>query len=254
MAFCIKVKGENGTIKIFPNDTLLVTCVSVAYPNDSSIVQSSCISNSTLGDESLSYSDSVSTLTLIINAINNLYTRENLFVAMVALAIALIGFFGFRSFKSAREDLDNTANRQNEQIKDCKNIVDNTTKKINEETLKLKRKNEEIEKVQLLNNQYMKSINEWMFLTARSVAEAAGCDTDTGQNLLAQSHVNYYLMKLFLTNDQQEIDACINYIKTQADEEVIEHLQFIVDNDINEYKKQKAAEAIGYIHGRITSA
>lgn len=236
MALCINVEGKNGTIKVFPNDTLLVTGVSVAYPNDSSVVQSSCMSNSTLGDESLSYSDGVSTLTLVINTINNLYTRENLFIAMMALVVALIGFFGFRSFKSARENLDNTS------------------LKIKEETEKLKRKNEEIEKVQLLNNQYMKSINEWMLHTVRSVAEVAGGDTDTGKNMLAQSHVNYYLMKLFLTTNQQEIDACINYIKTQAEEDVIEHLQFIVDNDINEYKKQKAAEAIGYIRGRITNA
>lgn len=49
-----------------------------------------------------------------------------------------------------------------------------------------------------------------------------------------------------------KIEVGFASIKTKGGIEVIEYLQFIVDNDIDKYKRDKASEAIGYIKGRFS--
>ena len=254
MAVCINVEAKNDTIKVFPNDTILVTCAEVAHPNGSSIVQSAYMCDNTRGNEFFSCSDGVSILTLVENAINNLYARDNLIVAIISLTVVVMGFWGVRSFKTAREELSDITKEQGSLIERYGNEVNQTIATLNEEAKNLKEKYEEIEKKQSLNNQYMQRINQWMLYNANAIAETAGGGSNTSRDLMAQSQVYYYLMKLFLTDDQHGIDGCINFIKTKAGQEEIEHLKFIVDNDTNVYKKQKAGEAIGYIRGRITNA
>lgn len=170
--------------------------------------------------------------------INNLYTRDNIIIASVSLVLLLFGFIGLRSIK--------------ERIEDFKKEID-AEKQFRNEAEKLNKKFEEIEKVQTLNNQYLQKINQWMLSNAYSIADIPGGNTTIGRDMMEKSILNYYLMKLYLSNDKHEIDGCINYIKNKGGENEIEHLQFIVDNDPDKYKCDKTSMAIGYIKGRISS-
>lgn len=170
--------------------------------------------------------------------INNLYTRDNIIIASVSLVLLLFGFIGLRSIK--------------ERIEDFKKEID-AEKQFRNEAEKLNKKFEEIEKEQTLNNQYLQKINQWMLNNAYSMADTPGGDTTQGRDLMGKSILNYYLMKLYLSNDKHEIDGCNSYIKNKGGENEIEHLQFIVDNDPDKHKRDRASEAVGYIKGRISS-
>lgn len=219
---------------------LLAICINTTATNVSDTVQSQTISVSidTLNNGSFPSSEETSALTVLINTINNLYTRDNIIIASVSLVLLLFGFIGLRSIK--------------ERIEDFKKEIDGE-KQFRNEAEKLNKKFEEIEKEQTLNNQYLQKINQWMLNNAYSMADTPGGDTTQGRDLMGKSILNYYLMKLYLSNDKHEIDGCINYIKNKGGENEIEHLQFIVDNDPDKYKCDKTSMAIGYIQGRISS-
>lgn len=218
----------------------LAICINAIASNERAAAQSQTISISidTLNNGSFPSSEETSALTALINTINNLYTRDNIIIACVSLVMLLFGFIGLRSIK--------------ERIDDFKKEID-SEKELRDAAEKLNKKYEEIEKVQTLNNQYLQKINQWMLANAYSIADTPGGNTTQGRDLMGKSILNYYLMKLFLSRDKHEIDGCINYIKTKGGKDEIEHLQFIVDNDTDKYKSDRASEAIGYIQGRISS-
>ena len=218
----------------------LAICINAIASNERAAAQSQTISISidTLNNGSFPSSEETSALTALINTINNLYTRDNIIIACVSLVMLLFGFIGLRSIK--------------ERIDDFKKEID-SEKELRDAAAKLNKKYEEIEKVQTLNNQYLQKINQWMLANAYSIADTPGGNTTQGRDLMGKSILNYYLMKLFLSRDKHEIDGCINYIKTKGGKDEIEHLQFIVDNDTDKYKSDRASEAIGYIQGRISS-
>lgn len=218
----------------------LAICINAIASNERAAAQSQTISISidTLNNGSFPSSEETSALTALINTINNLYTRDNIIIACVSLVMLLFGFIGLRSIK--------------ERIDDFKKEID-SEKELRDAAEKLNKKYEEIEKVQTLNNQYLQKINQWMLANAYSIADTPGGNTTQGRDLMGKSILNYYLMKLFLSRDKHEIDGCINYIKTKGGKDEIEHLQFIVDNDIDKYKRDRASGAIGYIQGRVSS-
>lgn len=218
----------------------LAICINAIASNERAAAQSQTISISidTLNNGSFPSSEETSALTALINTINNLYTRDNIIIACVSLVMLLFGFIGLRSIK--------------ERIDDFKKEID-SEKELRDAAEKLNKKYEEIEKVQTLNNQYLQKINQWMLANAYSIADTPGGNTTQGRDLMGKSILNYYLMKLFLSRDKHEIDGCINYIKTKGGKDEIEHLQFIVDNDTDKYKRDRASEAIGYIQGRVSS-
>lgn len=218
----------------------LAICINAIASNERAAAQSQTISISidTLNNGSFPSSEETSALTALINTINNLYTRDNIIIACVSLVMLLFGFIGLRSIK--------------ERIDDFKKEID-SEKELRDAAEKLNKKYEEIEKVQTLNNQYLQKINQWMLANAYSIADTPGGNTTQGRDLMGKSILNYYLMKLFLSRDKHEIDGCINYIKTKGGKDEIEHLQFIVNNDTDKYKFDKASEAIGYIQGRVSS-
>jgi hypothetical protein len=183
--------------------------------------------------DDMSYSDGISTLTLVTEAIDDMFNRANTFFTIIsiaiALAVALMGFFGFRS-------IDKVKAKAEEELK----LINDQNKRY-----------DVIEKAQALNNQYLQRVNQWMLKNAYSIANINGGKSVQSQNLMEESMLYYYLMKLYLSKDQHEINGCIDYIKTKGSIEVIEHLQFIVDNDTDKDKIEKASKAIGYIQGRI---
>ena len=226
-----KIEAKNDTILTSPGDTIIILRVEAEVLKDSVQVQPncSCIDSNRVTSPN-SYPDDVSALTLAVNSANNVLTGETILVGILTLLVAILGLFGYRRFIKKVDE----------------------AKKAAED---LKKKNEKIEKIQSLNNQYLQSINQRILNNADAIAEAIGeRNLERGKYLKEKSMVNYYLMKLYLSTDKTdktEIDDCINYIKTQCSEEIINHLQFIIDNDPYKYKKNKASEAIGYIRARV---
>ena len=188
--------------------------------------------------------DGIDILTLLINSFNNWLTWANLFIALIAVLITIVGIIGFRNFTEIKSGYE----EEKGQIKEFKEQINKTANE-------LEKRNGVIERTQILSNQYLQRVNEWMYSNAYAIAEttATSGNPKQGQNLMHKSWLNYNLMKLFLTKDKHEIDSYINYIKSQGGKEEIDHLQFIVNNEPDEYKRNKASEAIGYIKGRITS-
>lgn len=240
---CFRAKASNDTIIKLPNDTLVVVCAESDCLNDSIQIQSNCMRDN-IHVSDLSYSDGISTLTLVIEAIEDMFNRVNIYVTIISVIIALAGFFGIGSIKSKIKKLEKS-------IQDTKDEAKKSMLELKEEASKLKIENVAIEKVQTLNNQYIQKVNQWMLYNAYTIANTIGGESIQSRNLMEESMLNYYLMKLYLSKDQHEINGCINYIKTKGGIEVIEHLQFIVDNDTDKDKIEKASKAIGYIQGRI---
>ena len=219
---------------------LFTVCFNAKSTNvvDTAQLHNNGISTDALKNSSFPSSEETSALTALINTINNLYTRDNIIIASVSLVILMFGYMGYRSM--------------NERIEGFKNEID-AEKELRDEAEKMNKKYEEIVKVQTLNSQYLQKINQWMLANTYAIADTPGINTNHSRNLMEKSMLNYYLMKLFLSNDIHEIDGSINYIKTKGGKEEIEHLRFIVDNDSDKYRCDKAGEAIGYIQGRISS-
>ena len=246
-ALCFKLEAQSRIVLASSGDTIMVVCVETETLRDSAQTQSSCLyRNHNKVDSSFSHSDKISILTLATNTVNNVLTEFNNLFAMVTIIVGIITMFvaivGLWGFHNIRKEVNDNRENVNKKIEAWE-----------KEAEKLKKKNEEIEKVQILNNQYLQKINQWMLANAYSIADTPGGNTTQGRDMMRKSILNYYLMKLFLSRDKHEIDGCINYIKTKGGKDEIEHLQFIVDNDTDKYKSDRASEAIGYIQGRISS-
>ena len=223
---CYKAEAKSDTVLTSIGDTLIVIGLNSANSLDSIQQQPTCLQdNYNKTDKANLHSDDISALTLAVNTVNNGFTVVTIVVGIVTLIVAIAGLFGYRSII---KKVDKT-------IYEAKN---------------LKKRNEKIEKTQTLNNQYMQSINRWILDNANDIAEAKGPDSISGKELKNKSMINYYLMKLYLSSDETNIEQCINYIKNQGDANVIKDLQFIVDNDPDKKKSNKASEAIGFIRGK----
>lgn len=243
---CFKAEATNDTILISPDDTIIVVCHTkeVTHAPFSSLPTCLCEdSNKIFGSEM--HPDDISTLTLAVNTVNDvlsdmntLFTVVTIILSVITVLVAVVGLLGIHDIKKDVE----------KHKKDVGVKIDNL---INEaETLK--KRNKTIEKAQKLNNQYLQKVNQWMLKNAYSIANTNGGKSVQSQNSMEESMLSYYLMKLLLSKDHHEIDGCINYIKTKGTLNEIEHLQFIVDNDLDKYKRDKASEAIGYIRGRFS--
>lgn len=239
--FCIKADAKNDTILTSP-DTIVV-CHTKDITNAPLSSQQTCLSeDSKKVDSSEMHPDDISALTLAVNTVNDvlsdmntLFTVVTIILSVITVLVAIVGLLGVHDIK-----------------KDVEKHKDNVSIKIDNligEAKTLKRRNEAIEKVQNLNNQYLQKVNQWMLKNAYSIANTNGGKSVQSQNLMKESMLYYYMMKLLLSKNHHEIDGCINYIKTKGTLNEIEHLQFIVDNDPDKYKRDKASEAIGYIRG-----
>ena len=246
---CNKTVALNDTVLVTKGDTLLLICLNTEDQKDSAHIHPPYQCKATNDSaSSSSYPDDVSALTLAVNTVNNvlddmntLFTVVTILISIITLFVAVVGLFGFHDMKN--------------EIKNYKEEINMELATWKTETDKLKKKNEAIEKVQTLNNQYLQKINQWMLTNAYSYAAAdvPGGTSTQGRDLMEKSILNYYLMKFYLSKDRHEIDGCINYIKEKGGEEVIEYLQYVVDNDLDEYKSSRANIAIGYIKGRLAS-
>lgn len=250
-----RAEATNGTIRIYPYDTLLVVCTETNHQNNSVQVQLSCLCDkSHICD--MSYSDGISTLEYVRNEIDGMINDAILILTIIsifiALAIPIAGFFGFHSIGKVKTEIIKDVNEHKTKVEKELEKSQNEIENWKNEAKILKKKNETIEKVQNLNNQYLQKVNQWMLNNAYTIANTDGGKSAQSQNLMEESMLNYYLMKLYLSKDQHEINGCIDYIKTKGGTEVIEHLKFIVDNDTDKYKRDKTSEAIGYIRGRFS--
>lgn len=241
---CLSAETLNDTVQATPGDTLSVVCIEPKIHEEVGLIKSTCqCEDCNRIVDSISNADDISTLTLAVNTVNNaltdmnnLFTVVTIIIGIVTLLVAVVGLLGFHD---VRKDVNEHKKKVYEEIDIWKIEAENLKKKI-----------KEIEKTQTLNNQYIQRINQWIYNNANAIAQANGVSTTQGRNLMKQSTLNYYFMKLFLSKDKHEIDSCINFIKTQGGKEAIEYLKFIVDNEPDEYKRIKSSEAIGYIkHG-----
>lgn len=248
---CYKTEAFNDTIMVSPDDTLLLVCIKAEtnlYPVQVQHAFSYEDSNKVVC--SISQADDISALTLAVNTVNNamtdmnnLFTVVTIIIGVVTLLVAVVGLLGFHD---VRKDVNEHKKKVNIEI----DVWRDTWKK---ETEILNKKNEKLERIQSLNNQYSQRLSTWILSNTYAIAEAKGGSTEQGRKLMEKSILNYYLMKLYLSKDKHEIDGCINYIKMKGGKEEIEHLQFIVDNDLDKDKINKASKAIGYIQGRLSS-
>lgn len=244
LCFNVKVLGE--IITASPGDTIIVVNQGADALTDSLQDPYPCIYEDTIINISSSHSDDVATLTLAVNTVNNalsdmntLFTVVTIIISIITVLVAVIGLFGIHDLRK--------------EVNEHKKETNIKIGAWNTESERLKKQNEKIEKAQTLNNQYLQKVNQWMLDNAYAIADSQGTNTNQSRNLMEKSMLNYYLMKLYLSNDIHEIDGCINYIKTKGGKEEIEHLRFVVDNDSDKYRCDKAGEAIGYIQGRISS-
>ena len=225
-----RAAAKSNVVMISPSDTLIVVSIKSGTIMDSAQQQPICLSEDLNNrvDSSAPNSDIVSALTFAVNSANNVLTGETIVVGILTLLVAYVGLFEYHR------------------------IIRKVNETQNEARI-LKEKNKEIEKFQSLYKQYMQCINTWILENADAIAEANGADSKYGHYLKNKSSINHNLMKLYLSTDETEIGKCISYIKTKGGKEEITYLQFIVDNDLNKYKRDKASEAIGYIRGRLMS-
>lgn len=219
-------EANSNTVLTSSGDTQMVASLNEDTLFDTGQQQACIWEDSYRVGSSKSNSDEVSAFTLAANTVNNGFTVVTEVVGILTLVVALFGLFGYLELKKK------------------------VAKAIKEAKI-LKEKNENIEKKQILNNQYLQKINEWILDNADTIAETNGSGSELGKNLKNKSMINYNMMKLYLSTDEKEILECFNYIKMKGTLNEIDPLQFIVDNDPNKYKSDKASEAIGYIRARI---
>lgn len=250
----LRLEAQCSTVVASPGDTIIVVCSKTETVKDSDQVQMNCCcKDSNRTNNSPLQSNDLNALTVAVNTVNNvlddmntLFTVVAVIISIVTILVAVIGLFGIHDIRKDVEEYK-------EKLSTLKETINEKIDLWQKEEKILKEKNEKIERVQTLNNQYLQKINQWMLNNTYSIADTPGENTVQGRDLMAKSILNYYLMKLYLSNDKHEIDGCINYIKNKGGENEIEHLQFIVDNDPDKYKCDKTSMAIGYIKGRMSS-
>lgn len=214
-------------------------------PENNQVAQSVC--NQTLHKESntQSSSDVISTLTLVVNSLNNALTSTNnqvtvwsLVLSLITLIIAVIGIIGLVRLKRFDRKFENVKKHLDYQLK----------------------KDE-------LKDLYMERINKWMLEMNLQLADNLTSDSNPNNatsEAFKKTYLGYYLIKLSVTNipiekklseeKKQAIDdiqRAINQIVERGEGDDLKELQEMAEREINKEKKKMLKKAAKSLQDRL---
>jgi cell division protein FtsB len=172
--------------------------------------------------------DVVNGLTLAVNAINNIQTWSAVMIAILTLIVAIFGFIGY--FRISHVLKSNVAQVQ---------------KKIEEINAKEQEFNNCISQTKA-QEKYIYKTNE-CFLDALDKIANQITDTTNASFILRDMLHNYHITNLYSAEDKF---AALADLEVNGTREDIEHLEYVSNNDSDEYNKSWAREIIGIIRHR----
>lgn len=241
LAFSLTELHANGN-----NDLCLFDSIKIPFPSESiRIAQSD--SNQALHDEinAQSPSDVISTLTLVVNSLNNALTSTNnqvtvwsLVLSLITIIIAAVGIIGIvrlrkfdRKFENVKKHLD--YQQKKDELKDL----------------------------------YMERINNWMLEMNLQLADNLTSDSNPNNatsEAFKKTYLGYYLIKLSVTNipiekklseeKKQAIDdiqRAINQIVERGEGDDLKELQEMAEREINKEKKKMLKKAAKELQDRL---
>ncbi len=182
--------------------------------------------------------DTVNSLTLAINAINNIQTWSAVIIAILTLIVALWGIFGYRRMKKNIK----------ENIKKNDKIIRNRIEAINAKEQEF---NDCITKITVviekLNSQekYMCKANQYLYEALDKIANQIP-NADTGKAILQNMLHNYQITNLYSTDNNTKF-AALAYLYGNGTLEDIEHLEYFAKSNIDERNREWAREIVGII-------
>jgi hypothetical protein len=182
--------------------------------------------------------DVVSSLTLAVNAINNIMTWSAIFIAFLTLIVAIIGFVGY--------------NRMYEVVQD--NIKKNDEKvdaKIRAIDAKQEMFNDCVSRTQVISEQlkgqekYICKTSDYLFAALDKITNQIP-DADTGKAIMKQMWHNYQITSLYSADEGKEF-AALAFLQENGTIDDIEHLEFVSTYDRNDHNKTWAREILGLL-------
>lgn len=182
---------------------------------------------------------SVSDLTLVVNAVNNIITWTSIMIATLTLFIGLCGFFGYHQIKQNME----------------KNAIENT-KIVDNKIEELNKKKKEIDKYISLTQtilektniqeKYMYKANQYLYEALDKIANQIE-DTKTANAILNEILHNFQVTNLY-SSKGKKVFAALAYLQANGTLEDIEHLEFYSSlNGNSDSNSAWAREIIGVI-------
>ena len=234
--------------------------------------------------------DSLAYTTSLINALNNAISIQNnnidliavivaiigILVTIMGMTLAIVGYFGFKDFKketmehmdSINGDIKEYKKFVSEDIKDYKKSVSDyivevkgdlqdrieEIKRLSKDVNDKAKQVDALAKKQEFQNQYLKRINEYLFLITNSIVDSNGGGGEIESIIRNILYNQYYIVKVFLPWSDSPTDsteAAFRYLQSNGTEENIKDLIIIAENDLDERKKRMAIETIGFIRAKF---
>lgn len=187
--------------------------------------------------------DVVSSLTLAVNAINNIQTWSAVIIAILTLAVALFGFFGYRHIEnSMKENIKKNDKAVDDKIRE----IEQQQQAFNDCVIQTKAISEKLSG----QEKYICKTNQYLYDALDKIANQIS-DVDTGKIILKEMLHNYQITNLYSTDNSKKF-AALAYIQENGSTSDIEHLEFISNYDSNEDNKKWAREIVGIIRYRNT--
>lgn len=188
--------------------------------------------------------EDVSSLTLAVNAINNLLTWSEKAIAYLTLIVALFGFFGYYKINKSLKD---NMKKNDKIIEDKIEEINNRETEFNDY---ISRTKAIIEK---LNGQekYMYKTNQYLYEALDKIANQIS-DTKIGNSILKEMYHNYQVTNLYSVDDNTKF-AAFAYIQENGNFNDIEHLEYISNYDSNERYMVWAKAIIVIIRHKINN-
>lgn len=182
--------------------------------------------------------DEVSSLTLAVNAINNIMAWSAGIVAILTLIVAVFGFIGYNRIKEV----------MNDSIKKNSKIIDDKIKTINEKEEEFSNcisRTKIIDGRLKVQEKYMCNSNLYLYESLDKIANQIS-DTDKGRLILKEMLHNYQVTNLYSADNNTKF-ASLAYLQANGTFNDIEHLEYVSNYDQDENNKIWSREIIGAI-------
>ncbi|MDR2815527.1 MAG: hypothetical protein LBB62_02330 [Proteiniphilum sp.] len=173
----------------------------------------------------------VNSLTLAVNAINNIHAWSAAMIAVLTLIVAISGFIGYFRIRSV-----------------LKSNVAQVQKKINEINEKEQEFNNCIAQTKA-QEIYIFKTNQCFYDALDKIANLISKKTE-GKKILKEMLHNYQITSLYSSSVVHDKFAVLAYFQENGTLEDIEHLEHVAANDSKEEYKAWAREIIGIIRYR----
>ena len=177
-----------------------------------------------------SFSDLISSLTLCVNAVNNVIQNTSCIIAILTFATILAGFFGYKNLK---KKLDSKAREVDEKLAEIASFKENVT--------------EARHLIKSQDNYVHSAIGYLYHITEQIINQME--DQKLAMEIYKDLFHKYHVANLY-SADKNTRFAALAYLKEKGTQDDIEHLQLLSSIDSEEKYRNMAIEIIGIIKYR----